>query len=57
VLHICERSRACRSTSPNASIAEAASRLRIRHVLSIDADFDVYRDRAGRALVNLLQPT
>ena len=39
----------------DASIAEAASRLRIRHVLSIDADFDVYRDRAGRPLVNLLR--
>jgi hypothetical protein len=24
-------------------------------VLSIDADFDVYRDRAGRPLVNLLR--
>lgn len=39
----------------DASIAEAAARLRVRHVLSIDADFDVYRDRGGRALVNLLR--
>lgn len=39
----------------DASIAEAAARLKVRHVLSIDADFDVYRDRAGRALVNLLK--
>jgi hypothetical protein len=30
------------------------ARLKLRHVLSIDADFDVYRDRAGRPLVNLL---
>ena len=39
----------------DASIAEAAARRRLRHVLSLDADFDVYRDRAGRALVNLLR--
>jgi hypothetical protein len=29
--------------------------LRLRHVLSIDADFDVYRDRSGRARVNVLR--
>lgn len=39
----------------DASIAEAAARLKLRHILSIDADFDVYRDRAGRPLVNLLR--
>jgi uncharacterized protein len=39
----------------DASIAEAAARLKIKHLLSIDADFDVYRDRAGRPLVNLLR--
>lgn len=39
----------------DASIAEAAARLKLRHVLSIDADFDVYRDRAGRPLMNLLR--
>ncbi|WP_235579318.1 hypothetical protein [Pseudorhodoferax sp. Leaf274] len=39
----------------DASIAEAAARLKLRHLLSIDADFDVYRDRAGRPLVNLLR--
>ena len=39
----------------DASIAEAAARLKVRHVLSIDADFDVYRDRAGKPLVNLLR--
>jgi uncharacterized protein len=38
----------------DASIAEAAERLRIRNVLSIDSDFDIYRDRTGRALVNVL---
>jgi uncharacterized protein len=39
----------------DASIAEAAERLRIRQVLSIDADFDVYRDKKGRSLVNVLR--
>jgi uncharacterized protein len=39
----------------DASVAEAAARLKLRHVLTIDADFDVYRDRAGKALVNLLR--
>jgi predicted nucleic acid-binding protein len=39
----------------DASVAEAAARLKLRHLLSIDADFDVYRDRAGRPLLNLLQ--
>ena len=38
----------------DASIAEAAARLKVRHLLSIDADFDVYRDRNGKPLVNLL---
>ena len=28
--------------------------MRIRRVLSIDSDFDVYRDHAGRALQNML---
>lgn len=38
----------------DASIAEAAARLKIRHLLSVDTDFEVYRDRSGRALINLL---
>lgn len=38
----------------DASIAEAASRLKIRHILSVDSDFDVYRDPAGEALTNVL---
>ncbi|TAG47882.1 MAG: PIN domain-containing protein [Betaproteobacteria bacterium] len=38
----------------DASVAEAAARLRIRRILSIDSDFDVYRDQAGRALKNVL---
>jgi uncharacterized protein len=39
----------------DASIAEAAARLNIQHILSVDSDFDVYRDPAGQALVNLLR--
>ena len=38
----------------DASIAEAAERLGLRNILSVDADFDVYRDGRGRPLTNLL---
>lgn len=38
-----------------ASIAEAAERLGIDQVLSIDRDFAVYRDRRGKRLVDLLR--
>ena len=41
--------------APNRIDQVAAARLKLRHLLSIDADFDVYRDRAGRPLVNLLR--
>lgn len=54
VLRISERFASLPFDLADASIAETASRLKLRHVLSIDADFDVYRDRAGRPLVNLL---
>ena len=37
-------------------MAETAGRLRLRHVLSIDAVSDVYRNRSGRPLINLLRP-
>ena len=39
----------------DASVAEAAARLQIGAVVSIDADFDVYRDIRGKTLVNLLR--
>lgn len=39
----------------DASIAEAAARLRVRRVLTIDADFDIYRDKAGKPLSNVLR--
>ena len=38
----------------DASVAEAAGRRRICHVLSVDADFIVYRDKAGRPLTSVL---
>lgn len=55
VLRISERFASLPFDLADASIAEAATRLKLRHLLSIDADFDVYRDRAGRPLVNLLR--
>ena len=39
----------------DASFAEAAERLGIRRIVSIDADFDVYRDTRGKPLTNLLR--
>lgn len=38
----------------DASVAEAAGRLGIGAVVSIDSDFDVYRSKAGKRLTNLL---
>ena len=55
VLRLAERFASLPFDLADASIAEAAARLRVRHLMSIDADFDVYRDRAGRPLVNLLR--
>lgn len=37
----------------DASVAEAAGRLKISHVLTIDSDFDIYRDRHGRPLTRV----
>jgi predicted nucleic acid-binding protein len=54
VLAICQRFATLPLDLADASIAEAAERLSIRHVVSIDQDFDVYRDAKGQALVNLL---
>jgi predicted nucleic acid-binding protein len=54
VLRISERFASLAFDLADASIAEAAARLKIRHLISIDADFEVYRDRAGRPLRNLL---
>ena len=54
VLRISERFADLPFDLADASIAEAAARLKIRHLVSIDADFEVYRDRAGKPLLNLL---
>ena len=55
VLRVGERFASLPFDLGDASIAEAAARLKVRHVLSIDADFNVCRDRAGKPLVNLLR--
>lgn len=55
VLAISERFKDLPFDLADASVAEAAARLRIRHVLTIDADFDIYRDRAGKPLLNVLR--
>ena len=55
VLRISERFASLPFDLADASIAETAARLKVKHILSIDADFDVYRDRAGKPLVNLLR--
>jgi uncharacterized protein len=55
VLAIGERFRDLPFELAAASVAEAAARLRIRHVLTIEADFDICRDKAGKALVNVLR--
>lgn len=39
----------------DASVAEAAARLGLGAVLTIDSDFDVYRDGAGKALTIVLR--
>ena len=39
----------------DASVAEAAARLKISAVLTIDSDFDVYRVSAGKAMKNVLR--
>ena len=55
ILTICERFADLPLDLADASIAEAAARLGIRDILSIDSDFDIYRDQQGRPLHNLLR--
>lgn len=54
VLAISERFASLPFDLADASVAEAAGRRRIRHVLSVDADFIVYRDQSGRPLTSVL---
>lgn len=55
VLAICQRFASLPLDLADASVAEAAERLQIRHIVSIDKDFEVYRDAKGLALKNLLR--
>lgn len=55
VLAICKRFASLPLDLADASVAEAAERLQIRHIVSIDKDFEVFRDAKGLALVNLLR--
>ena len=55
VLAICQSFASLPLDLADASMAEAAERLQIRCIVSIDKDFDVYRDAKGQALRNLLR--
>lgn len=55
VLVISERFKDLPFDLVDASVAEAALRHQIRHVLTIDSDFDVYRDQQGRMLRHVLR--
>ena len=50
VLQISERFKDLPFDLADASVAEAAARLGLNHVLTIDSDFDVYRNAKGKAL-------
>lgn len=56
VVSICQRFAGLPLDLADASIAEAAARLGIAHVVSLDRDFDVYRDAGGKKLKNLFSP-
>ncbi len=55
VLRIAERFADLPFDLADATVAEACARLRVRHILSIGADVDVYRDRSNKPLTNLLR--
>ena len=55
VLRISERFHDLPFDLADASVAETAARLGLRHVLTIDSDFDVYRDAQGRSLRHVLR--
>ncbi len=55
VLAISERFQDLPFDLADASVAEAASRHQIRHVLTIDSDFDIYRNKQGKALKHVLR--
>ena len=55
VLLISERFQDLPFDLADASVAETAWRNQIRHVLTIDSDFDVYRDKKGQMLRHVLR--
>ena len=55
VLLISERFKDLPFDLADASVAETAARLGLDHVLTIDSDFDVYRNAKGRALRQVLR--
>lgn len=55
MLRISERFQDLPFDLADASVAEAAGRLRWPQVLTIDSDFHVYRDKSGKALRNVLR--
>jgi uncharacterized protein len=55
VLLISERFKDLPFDLADASVAEAAARLKVSSVLTIDSDFDVYRDAKGKALRHVLR--
>lgn len=54
-LTICQKLASLPLDLADAAIAEAAERLVIRHVVSIDKDFEIYRDAKGQLLKRLLR--
>ena len=55
VLQISERFKDLPFDLADASIAEAAARLGLNHVLTVDSDFGVYRNAKGKALRHVLR--
>ena len=55
VLQISERFKDFPFDLADASIAESAARLGLNHVLTIDSDFDAYRNAKGKALRHVLR--
>ena len=55
MLHISKRLKDLPFDLADASVAETAARLELHHVLTIDSDFDVYRNAKGHALRQVLR--
>ena len=55
MLNISERFQDLPFDLVDASVAEACARLRVHQVLTIDLDFDVYRDKSGKPPASVLR--